>query len=297
MAGDDCVYATVRDVRIVSFDDQSITFVTRCAAVDKDARLPRRYKVRRDQVAEAGFSGGPAAVRIAVDEIGALYLDADGWATKAETTGELMFGSGQQVFKWPRCGDAGQYTELLAVEPSKVEIHGQLEGSNKFIDVDVWNPAQAASSQTIEWDAVSYIAIELATDYAQHLGVAKTVKLFPTRILVTGYAIKTGDETLVGAVEVLERAYAAHTQDLSFADRDGTLDLDLTEQGHGKLFTVTSAMERYAAGAIGGRLPKGLSRPELQRMLEVIGADNLRPRQKTILDRARARYTAEQARR
>jgi hypothetical protein len=32
-------------------------------------------------------------------------------------------------------------------------------------------------------------------------------------------------------------------------------------------------------------------------MLEVIGADNLRPRQKTILDRARARYTAEQARR
>lgn len=177
--GNDCVYAALTMAQIVSVDTHDITFTTRCEAPEPDARLLTTYTVKRTHVAEDGFSGGPAAVRLARGEIGALYLDRDGWKT-TDANGRKIFNADNQVYKWPRCGDSGRYTEVLAVKPSRVELRGQLEGSTKFIDIDLWNPAQAESAQVIEWDAVSYSSIVLAPGYAQQCGVSTTVAVFPT---------------------------------------------------------------------------------------------------------------------
>lgn len=239
----DCSHAMIAQVTIDSVDSQNVSFWTRSDSKtgDPNERLRRLFTVAVSEVWTAAIPGQPTPVAMQAGASGPLYLSKTGWQTTTPD-GYHIFGITSADFKFPSCLAAGSYQDNLTVIPSELVVTGYREGQggqSEPFQIDLLGP-EAAESQDIRWDGAEYLEIRLAANGSQAAPapgtVNGTIKVWPTRIMVTGSA-KSAPK-LAGQVDLLDSELAGHAQHIQFDRRGTEISLVLTQDGFGAFHVV-----------------------------------------------------------
>jgi hypothetical protein len=229
-----CTHAMVPQVTIESVDEATVSFWTRSGSKtgDPNERLRRLFTVPLSELWTAPIQGRPVAVELKAGATGPLYLSRAGWDTTT-ADGFQIFGAANAVFKEPLCLGAEVFHDHLTVIPSKLLVHGFVEGEAEPIQIDLLGP-QAAEAQDVRWNGAEYIEIQLTEDGNGRS--AGTVKVWPTQFVVHGCAAAA--PTSAGQVDLLDAELAGHEQRIQFDKRGTTISLVLTQDGFGAFHVI-----------------------------------------------------------
>jgi hypothetical protein len=134
----------------------------------------------------------------------------------------------------------------LTVVPSSIVVRGALEGESRFIDIDLYSH-DAADAQDVRWNGADYLVVQLTTQGAQRLRLARStaaVRMWPSRIVVAG--APAVDPTCSGSVDLLDRELAGPVQHLTYVRRGSRLSLSLTQDGFAAFHVVPGLHEPHA---------------------------------------------------
>jgi hypothetical protein len=228
-------FALVQQVQIEAVDDHSVTFSTRAtpvagaATAEDDQR--KTFSVPRTEVWTRPIAGAPPSVAMEPGAIGNLYLSRAGWQTTTPD-GFQIFGAGTEhaLFKYPWCAAGPRMLAHLSVVPTSIMVRGRLAGRSVAIElIDAAGDSEGAESQNILWSGATEITLRLTARGAARLGVATTVRMWPTQIVVTGSP--ASDLSVTGEVDLLDGACAGAVQHLAYDTRGQTVTLSLTVAG------------------------------------------------------------------
>lgn len=225
---DKCDFGLVQEVTIEAVSAVAVTFSTRGdGSGTPDDRLRKSFVVPRSEVHDGPFADAPSPVALVPGAIGALFLSRVGWQTRS-VDGYSIYGLTQVVYKFPVCAAPTQLRSQLAVVPHGITVRGQIEGKGALVDIDLFGP-DAAEAQAFRWGGSGDITVQLSEHGARRLGVAQSVKLWPTRIAVKGSP--AFDPAVKGEVDLLDDEVATGTQEISYSRRGAPVLLWLTADG------------------------------------------------------------------
>src|SRR5690349_3867427 len=171
---DPCNKAVV-PVMIERVDAANVQFAARSASRTGDPHetLRRSFTVPMSEVHLTPIDGAPAPVELVPGAVGNLILTRTGWqATSPE--GFALHGLDHTVFKLPSCaGIPSRWLTTLSIVPTSIVIRGHVEGDTRFHNFELLGP-DAAAAQTIVWNSVEFLDVQLSALRARQLGLKAT---------------------------------------------------------------------------------------------------------------------------
>jgi hypothetical protein len=251
MGDDPCVSASVKQVKIESVDDRSVTFSTRSASRTGDPHecLRRKFTVPRAEVHTTPGKGVPQPVELKKGKTGRLYLTRAGWGTKS-ADGFQIHGMEDAQFKYPNCAAATQrLLTNLSVVPTSILVRGHLENETEFFDIELIGP-DAAESQAIHWNSADYLDVRLSSRGARRLRLTSrstTAKLWPISIKIKGSPAI--DLAVSGEVDLLNIEMAEGEQELKYTKPGSPIKVTLTQLGVAAFHLTPQAVAELTGAA------------------------------------------------
>lgn len=236
-----CLYATVKMVRIDNVTNEDLTFSTRSSADDYQS-----FTVSLDHVLFAPPTDSLEPAALEPGAIGPLYLSRGGWQVTGNRGGALYKAGDDNyvLFKYPIC-KPWRLLAYLRVTPTKITVKGVDLATTLPVVIDVLG-ADAAPAQDLDWTAAAPIVVRLSNAGAAANGGRDLVMVWPQQIIVEGASIKKPNSR--AKVDVLDVANGDFVQRLKWSERGAPIDLRLSSTGFG-LFKVTPApIVQYASG-------------------------------------------------
>ena len=233
MGVDPCVAASIKQVKIESVDDTTVTFSTRSASGtgDPDECLRRTFTVPLAEVYRTPIEGGPQSVELKEGNIGSLFLTRAGWETKS-SDGFQLHGKTAALFKIPNCAAATQrLLTNLSVVPASIVVRGHLEDDTEFFNIELIGP-DAAESQAIHWNSADFVDVRLTSRGARRLRLksrSTTARLWPLSIKIKGSPAI--DLAVSGEVDLLSIEMAEGEQELVYTKPGSPIKVALTQLG------------------------------------------------------------------
>jgi hypothetical protein len=269
MGVDPCISASIKQVKIESVDDTTVTFSTRSASGrggDPHDCLRRTFTVPRTEVHTAPITGAPLPVELAKHKIGTLYLSRTGWEARS-SDGFQIHGKDSALFKYPNCAAATQrLLTNLSVIPTSIVVRGHLEDDTEFFDIELIGP-EAAESQAIYWNSADYLDVRLSSRGARRLRLksrSTTAKVWPISIKIKG--CPAVDLAVSGEVDLLNIEMAEGEQELKYAKSGSPIKVALTQVGVAAFHVTPQAVAEltgeiaHAAGPCHGCAQQALER-------------------------------------
>jgi len=231
--GTDPCGAAVKPVMIEQVTADSVQFAARCASRTGDPHecLRRSFSVPLSEVHTTPIKGAPAPVEMVPGAVGSLILSRAGWQATTPD-GFALHGNEHTVFKLPSCaGIPSRWLSTLRVVPTSIVIRGHLEGDTRFYNFELLGP-DAAAGQTIVWNSVEYLDVQLSAQRARMLGLKAaqaTAKIWPVRLIVRGAPVI--DPTVSGEVDLLDYEMADGPQHIAYAKQGEAITLCLSQDG------------------------------------------------------------------
>lgn len=244
---DKCDFGVLK-VTIVAADRATVTFSTRSASRtgDPDECLLRVFTVPLSEVYTQPIAGAPEAVALVPGATGNLFLSSAGWQTTS-SDGFAIYGRERVVLKWPACGAApSRVLSELKVYPSRIVMHGHLEGESECFELDLLGP-DADGAQELVWNGAALVELRLSQHGAARLHVksrSTVVRVWPTRIIVHGSP--EIDRAVSGEVDVLNTELAGEVQVLAFTRPGALIALSLTQDGVNAFHVTPQAVAEIA---------------------------------------------------
>lgn len=248
--------SAVKPVMIEHVDAQNVQFAARSASRTGDPHesLRRTFRVPLSEVHTTPMKGAPAPVAMVPGAVGPLILSRAGWQTTTPD-GFALYGNDHTVFKLPSCaGIPSRWLSTLSVVPTSIVIRGHLEGETRFFNFELLGP-DAAASQTIVWNSVEYLDVQLSPQRARRLGLKAqtTAKIWPVRLVVRG--APTIDLAVSGEVDLLDHEMADGPQRIEYARPGEPIKLLLSQDGVSAFHVTPQVVAERASGCAGGATP------------------------------------------